>query len=292
MKECIICYCGGYEFEIPHDIGEKYCKKIDLLINKKEFHAVVALWVKKGGGENFFIASRINFLIVFNVLIKAGVPYDRLVKPPPLQKKIDIVGRDYLMREEFLTVPSKPIDLVVSKENLFLFYSVIKESKLKFFLIYGTLLGAVREADFIEHDSDTDLGMYFSDRDKFLPFIFKLKEEGFDLVRYDSHLLSLMRLGEYIDVYFFEKKIIPSIGWYSGSLFIPSKFLNKLGVYLFHQKEFLVPDQYEKFFVFCYGENWRVPLKNKHAKKLFSMSSFFLRMLPFSLKMFLKRVFN
>ena len=51
----------------------------------------------------------------------------------------------------------KPIDKVIAKENLFLLKDICDEAGLKFILFYGTLLGAIREHDFITHDEDIDL---------------------------------------------------------------------------------------------------------------------------------------
>ena len=66
-------------------------------------------------------------------------------------------------------------------------------------------LGAVREHDFITHDEDIDVVMYKSDMPKFLNLLFDLRKEGFELARYERRgFLSIIRKGEYIDVYFYE----------------------------------------------------------------------------------------
>ncbi len=43
------------------------------------------------------------------------------------------------------------------------FFEVTENLKLNCWLSFGTLLGAVRENDFLKHDSDIDLGMFFKD---------------------------------------------------------------------------------------------------------------------------------
>jgi hypothetical protein len=49
------------------------------------------------------------------------------------------------------------------KEALFEIDKVFKELKIDYWLEFGTLLGAVREKDFIEHDLDIDLACFLKD---------------------------------------------------------------------------------------------------------------------------------
>ena len=99
----------------------------------------------------------------------------------------------------------KPIDKVIAKENLLLLKGILDKHNLKFLLSFGTLLGAVREHDFISHDEDIDLIMFKRDLPSFLSLLFELRKNGFELARYESRgFLSIIRKGEYIDFYFFD----------------------------------------------------------------------------------------
>ena len=53
----------------------------------------------------------------------------------------------------------KQIDKQIANENLKLLKEVCDKHHLTFLLYFGTLLGAVREHDFITHDEDIDLIM-------------------------------------------------------------------------------------------------------------------------------------
>ena len=79
----------------------------------------------------------------------------------------------------------KPIDKVIAKENLLLLKKILNNNDVSFILAFGTLLGAVREHDFISHDEDIDLIMFKKDMPKFLSLLFILRENGFDVVRYE-----------------------------------------------------------------------------------------------------------
>lgn len=70
----------------------------------------------------------------------------------------------------------KPIDKVIAKENLLLLKGILDKHNLKFLLSFGTLLGAVREHDFISHDEDIDLIMFKRDLPSFLSLLFELRK--------------------------------------------------------------------------------------------------------------------
>lgn len=78
-----------------------------------------------------------------------------------------------------------------------------EDAGITFILFYGTLLGAVREHDFIDHDEDIDLVLFKKDMRKFENQLFKLRECGFEMARYERRgFCSIIRKGEYIDLYF------------------------------------------------------------------------------------------
>ena len=85
----------------------------------------------------------------------------------------------------------KPINKVIAKENLLLLKSILDNNNVLFLLSFGTLLGAVREHDFISHDEDIDLILFKKDLPKFLSLLFVLRENGFEIVRYESKRLSI-----------------------------------------------------------------------------------------------------
>jgi len=288
VSNIYLCYIDTIDFVIPDEINSQCKERIDVIKQNKVFRQLISTGTKSN--NKFYIASQSNFYQIFNLLIKAGISYKNIIKPPPVAKVVNISGADYHMNVEFLTNPSKPINRSLAKQNLLQFKKILDKASLKFFLAYGTLLGAVREGDFIAHDSDVDVGMYATDKEKFLPLLFTLKDAGLELVRFDEKLISLMKDGEYIDIYFFEKKLFPKLGWHCNGLYMPTKYLESLSQLTFHGHNFAIPTFHLGLLVFLYGKNWRTPVKDSHAQPLTSIKSILVKFLPLHLKLYLKRL--
>lgn len=156
----------------------------------------------------------------------------------------------------------KRIDKTIAKENLTILKEVCDEYSLHFILFYGTLLGAVREHDFITHDEDIDVIMYKKDMPKFLNTLFKLREKGFELARYESRgFLSVIRKGEYIDVYFYEQYPEDHNLWYCCQDICKKEFVEELILYPFQGGEYFIPRNYVKYLEYYFGDNWETPIQ-------------------------------
>ena len=157
----------------------------------------------------------------------------------------------------------KKIDREKSKENLLLFKEVMDKHSVNFGLIYGTLLGAIRENNFIAHDEDTDVFILKEEEVKFLGTLPDLEKKGFKVGRYTEKLLSVIRNGEYIDTYFFRKKGRNKRE--SEGYEIKSYHLENLEPYRLFGVDFMVPVDVEKLLVSLYGKDWRIPKENAPA---------------------------
>jgi len=153
-------------------------------------------------------------------------------------------------------------------ENLRDIYSICEKLKINIFPFAGTLLGIIREGNFIAHDSDLDFGIKL---ENFSP---KLIEElitcGFKFER------SFGKLAKGYEVRFTKRNIqIDFFGFYhkkdydctycydnSGSIY-EIKF-NKFYLvdYNFKEIKIKVPNDVNNFLAQQYGEDWKVPKKN------------------------------
>lgn len=153
----------------------------------------------------------------------------------------------------------KQIDKAVALENFKIVNKIFKDADLRWYPAFGTLLGIVREHDFIEWDEDIDLYILEEDEEKFRCTLWNLKEEGFELVRYERRgLYSIMRNGDYIDFYVL-KKISNNLR-HSNVSFIFEKYLNDVTTIDFKGVSVKIPIEYDEYLTLEYGD-WRTPVK-------------------------------
>ena len=153
----------------------------------------------------------------------------------------------------------KVMNGAIAMHNLIEFKTIADEYNFKFQLGYGTLLGAIREHDFIAHDEDIDLVAEYSQLDVLMEMLPKLIECGFEIARWDDRgFISVIRDEEYIDIYLF-REMTEKIMICCGEP-IPRQFFDETSTITFNGCDFLIPTLYEKLMVFLYGDDWRVPV--------------------------------
>ncbi|MDP4238372.1 MAG: LicD family protein [Bacteroidota bacterium] len=165
----------------------------------------------------------------------------------------------YKFKQLDLFLGKKQINKEIARDNILDIKKILDKGDLYFGLINGTLLGAVREHDFISHDEDTDLFVLSEEEEKLKLLFFDMKESGFDLIRYDRRgLYSVMRYGEYIDFYIFRP--FQNGVRYSGSDYVLEKHLSNTIEIYFQDEKFRVPADYVEFLEIYYGNNWQTPI--------------------------------
>lgn len=134
----------------------------------------------------------------------------------------------------------------VQKENLKLLKHFMESHNIEYYIDCGTLLGAIRENKIIEGDQDADLQLSKIGIKQLRSHLAELEKLGFISFRNsDTWLpLSLLRKGEYIDLY---------------SLWTSIPF--DLIMYPFLGTTFPIPKYYDEYLTELYG-NWRIPDKN------------------------------
>lgn len=159
---------------------------------------------------------------------------------------------------------TKRLNIEIAKENLLDLKKILDFYSIKFGLIYGTLLGAIREGNFIKHDEDIDLFMLDEHKENLLSALKEILDCGFQVLRYDEKLLSIARNEEYIDFYFFRKSSF-GIRKCEVGLKAKARYLEQTKDYLFLGEVFQIPMDSELFLIDLYGKNWKTPIKNTAA---------------------------
>ena len=175
--------------------------------------------------------------------------------------KVQTPKGEYKYKFVIINGGEKFLDKEKMKENLLLFDQIAKRNGLQYGMVYGTLLGAIREHDFIAHDEDVDLFVLSENRDTFKSMLFELRDNGFEVARWDRRdgLCSIIRNGEYMDIYFFEP-LIPGFRATLGDP-LPERYVTDLKPYEFQGIEILAAKDAEEAMLEHYGPNWRTPIQ-------------------------------
>jgi phosphorylcholine metabolism protein LicD len=158
-----------------------------------------------------------------------------------------------------------------AKECLLLVKKIFDKHDVKFWLIYGTLLGAIREGDLIPWDRDLDIGVFESEAEKRWPAILELLDSGFQVLRTAGvgNSVQFIRGREQVDMSSYERyKYRGRDLWRWGRFFEPNDYFTGFREVPFLGTTFLVPEKAEKFLYDHYhGEAWKTPNpKCKHGK--------------------------
>lgn len=166
------------------------------------------------------------------------------------------------------------MDKTIAKENLFAIVDILERLDLRYFLIFGTLLGVVREKDFINHDTDTDIGVFMEFSERFGEVRALAEDRGFTVLRGGpgERLFSFMRNDEYLDCYCAErKKVFPGrTMWDIDGSWIPGRHLDNLDRIEFLGRSFCEPSDSERVLIILYGRGWKTPVIRSPAKPSFS----------------------
>ena len=145
-------------------------------------------------------------------------------------------------------------------------YAASREIGISPFLMWGTLLGCVREGGFLANDLDLDVGILYSDYLKKDALVSAMEQRGY-IVRYDApHKLSLVRPDHFlkldIDVFYpWNGRMICAAmhhGRVIGASFPPNAFDEFQEVRFVEDLIVLIPASPERALESAYGD-WRTP---------------------------------
>ena len=178
--------------------------------------------------------------------------------------EININGNIFIFQDIELTYENATIiDPSIAKNNLLDLKKILDEHKVKFLIMHGTLLGAIREQKFIKHDIDIDTRTF--DERGLINTIPALDKAGLKLCRYEKNLIySFIKDGIYIDVYIVNKLqglIRPFYVKYLNRI-IPRKYFRHTKKMDFLGESFNIPSHSIELLEFWYGKNWRTPISN------------------------------
>lgn len=167
----------------------------------------------------------------------------------------------YHYRPVTLFLGINQINKEVAFQNLKDIAEVLEKHRIPLAPCFGTLLGIIRDHDFIDWDEDIDLMVLGEQKEELLDAFWDMREIGFEFIRHERcyHTLSVMRNGEYIDFNVMDS-ISPEIRTDYGGGFFFEKHLTQLIEWDFKGLTVLIPKDYEEYLDFMYGD-WRTPVR-------------------------------
>ena len=164
-------------------------------------------------------------------------------------------------KPHFIYQGVKRIHKPTALENLKCVLYILNKNHVRTSPADGTLLGIIRDGDFIDWDEDIDLNILEEDIEAFKVSLWDMLDAGFELLRCErcGHLYSIRRNNEYIDFYVLEK-ISPEVRTNMGTDFVLDKHVTNLMYWPFKDITIQIPVEYEKYLELMYG-NWRKPVQ-------------------------------
>lgn len=186
------------------------------------------------------------------------------------KSNVEINGQ--VIEYEDIFIPSLRITAIEEDDARELFHKtkeLFDEAGIKFSLIFGSLLGAVREGKSIKGDEDIDICVW--DEKYLRDNLFSLNEKGLKLCRVIPERVYSFRLNMscYIDVYIIsELRGIMSLPWRWYCVGImgletPRRFLSGWSEIEFFGEKCTCPEKPERLLKFWYGSDWRIPSDRK-----------------------------
>lgn len=147
-----------------------------------------------------------------------------------------------------------------SRDTLNKLYTFLmtKLPNFNYILFYGSLLGLIREGDFIENDDDIDVLLSIKDRAK---LINRLQQLRLEITVNELSIIQFLIEGiGHIDVYFYEDRNTDILIKWDGNLLFSKNDIWPLRNTRFKNFFINIPYNSEKILEETYGANWRTPL--------------------------------
>ncbi len=175
------------------------------------------------------------------------------------EKGLDPFIGGYYSRPWIATPPGRIMDVEICEKNLLDIKRILDKEGLRYWLMFGTFLGAYRDKAILPYDEDTDLAIYAEDLSRLVGYEDQFARKGFYL-GVTPCTATLYRDGEHTDFYCFHL---------DGSKRVWSEIKYDVSAFeTFNEIQFLdlnwrILGEPERWLKYTYGEDWETPIKGK-----------------------------
>lgn len=161
-------------------------------------------------------------------------------------------------KSHLLYFGSKTINKKSMLDNLKLLSNCLDKIDINWGPAFGTLIGIIRNDDFLPWNPVLDLYILKEDEERFKDALWMLTDIDFELVRYERRgLYYLRRNDEWIKIFVLHK-ISSDVRHTGGSDFLHEKYIQNTVKWDFKGIKLNVPQEVDEYLTFQYGE-WIVP---------------------------------
>lgn len=151
------------------------------------------------------------------------------------------------------------INKQIMLDNLRVFSAYLDKIDINYGPAFGTLIGIVRNDDFLPWNPVFDVYILKEDEERFKDILWLLSDADFHLVRHERRGLYIIeRYGEYFKVFVLHK-ISSDVRHTGGSDFIHEKYIQNTVKWDFKGISLNVPAKVDEYLSFQYGEDWTTP---------------------------------
>ena len=170
-------------------------------------------------------------------------------------------------KNHLLHFGDKVMDTRVMLDNLQVLSFYLDKIDINWGPAFGTLIGIVRNEDFLPWNPVFDVYILKEDEERFKDILWLMLEVGFELVRYERRgLYYLRRNGETIKVFVLHK-ISSDVRHTGGGDFIQEKYLQNTLKWNFKGIDLNVPVDVDEYLSFRYGNDWIKPKQTKFYRQ-------------------------
>lgn len=186
-------------------------------------------------------------------------------------RSVRISGKTFYYEDISYKFPQKgPINKKDALKLMTNISEVFDKYGIFFMPMWGTLLGIIRNGDFIDHDNDVDLMMVHEDEGKLYDALMELKERGVFLCKQSKGQIYTVVSSDGItcDIDVMRKACFPYSLGYCVILekYRPKHLFGKYKKIDFQGLKISVPENSDEFLTYFYGESWRIPQKGVHGR--------------------------
>ncbi len=144
--------------------------------------------------------------------------------------------------------------------------SILDANNIQFMPVFGTLLGIVRQGNFIPHDTDVDMAIWEKDREKLVDLIPEFEKAGLRFACCWEPIIYTFEYGTVTcDFYILSAAPKPYTKWMIclHEHLVPKKYFNGTQKIDFLGTLFDVPANPERLLRYGYGRKWMIPSNRK-----------------------------